>query len=345
MLQSTGTQGAPRGAEPTVSSTQGKSRCGLSILGAIAIGFLVFPYSPAQAVDTVRIGVGIDPSFTTWWIAKDRGFFKKYNIDADITQFSGTPDMADATMAGEVAFGSSGTATYMPRFVRADALLIVATMANSTDNFKIAAHTSIKTLPELKGKRVGTVASSTTDYLWALLIKKLNIADSEINITPVTPPELPAALDRGDIQAFFCWEPWPSRAVEISGKDKVHILGSSRDAGYFQNYVLAGNKKYIQTNPDVTVRVLIALREASDYLARERADAVKIAAEHNKLSPQLAEYILGLYQFRMSLTDAVAEGAKVEEAWLRSKDRLKGDPIDWTKVIDRTYFDKAMASK
>jgi NitT/TauT family transport system substrate-binding protein len=253
--------------------------------------------------------------------------------------------MADATMAGEVDFGSSGTATYMPRFVRADALLIVATIANSTDNFKIAAHTSIKTLPELKGKRVGTVASSTTDYLWALLLKKLDIADSEINITPVTPPELPAALDRGDIQAFFCWEPWPSRAVDISGKDKVHILGSSRDAGYFQNFVIAGNKKYIQANPDVTVRVLIALREASDYLAREKADAVKIAAERNKLSPQLAEYILGLYQFRMSLTDAVAEGAKVEEAWLRSKDRLKGNPIDWTKVIDRTYFDKAMAAK
>jgi NitT/TauT family transport system substrate-binding protein len=345
MFQTMGIPDAPRGVGPAVSNTQAKSRRRSAMFGALAIGLLLFSHSPAQAVDNVRIGVGIDPSFTTWWIAKDRGFFKKYNIEADITQFSGTPDMADATMAGEVAFGSSGTATYMPRFVRADALLIVATMANSTDNFKVAAHTSIKALPELKGKRVGTVGSSTTDYLWALLIKKLNIAESEINIIPVTPPELPAALDRGDIQAFFCWEPWPSRAVEISGKDKVHILGSSRDAGYFQNFVIAGNKKYIEANPDVTVRVLMALREASDHLERDKADAVKIAAERNKLSPQLAEYILSLYQFRMSLTDAVAEGAKVEEAWLRSKDRLKGNPIDWTKVIDRTYFDKAMAAK
>jgi len=171
MFQSMGMPGAPRGAGPALSNTQAKPRRGSSIFGAIAIGLLVFSHSPAQAVDNVRIGVGIDPSFTTWWIAKDRGFFKKHDINADITQFSGTPDMADATMAGEMDFGSSGTATYMPRFVRADALLIVATIANSTDNFKIAAHTSIKTLPELKGKRVGTVASSTTDYLWALLIR------------------------------------------------------------------------------------------------------------------------------------------------------------------------------
>src|SRR5215831_10623678 len=96
MLQSMGMPGAPRGAEPAVSNSQAKSRCGSSIFGAIAIGLLVFSHSPTRAADNVRIGVGIDPSFTTWWIAKDRGFFDKHNIHADITQFSGTPDMADA---------------------------------------------------------------------------------------------------------------------------------------------------------------------------------------------------------------------------------------------------------
>ena len=345
MLQSTQTSVAPSAA-PVPSCGQGKPHSRSSIFGAIAIFLLALSNNPAHAADTVRIGVGIDPSFTTWWVAKDRGFFQKHNINAEITQFSGTPDMADATMAGEMDFGSSGTATYMPRFVRSDALLIVGTLANSTDNFKIAALTSIKSLPELKGKRVGTVASSTTDYLWALLLKKLNISDSEINIVPVTPPELPVALDRRDIVAFFCWEPWPSKAVEISGKDKVQILGSSRDAGYFQNFVIAGNRKFIQANPDATVRVLAALREASDYMARERAEAIKIAAERNKLTPQMAEYILGLYQFKLDLaTDVVTEGAKTEEAWLRSKERLKGNPIDWTKVIDRSYFEKATAAK
>jgi hypothetical protein len=39
------------------------------------------------------------------------------------------------------------------------------------------------------------------------------------------------------------------------------------------------------------------------------------------------------------------EGAKTEEAWMRGKERLRGAPIDWTKVIDRSYFDKATAMK
>jgi NitT/TauT family transport system substrate-binding protein len=315
-----------------------------SLMLTAAIGLLA-SVSAAAAQDTVRIGVGVDPSYTTWWVAKDKGFFTKYNIDAEITQFTGGPDLADATMAGEMDFGSSGTPTWVPRFVRTDNLLIVATMATSTDNFKMAALNSIKTLEDLKGKRVGTVAGSTIDYLWALVAKKLDIPDSALNTVPVTPPELPAALDRGDVQAFFSWEPWPSRAVEISGKNKVHILASSGDVGYFQSFIVVGNKKFVQAKPDVTARMLAALRDASDYVAADRAESIKITAARNKMTPQMAEYILGLYKFKLDLEDTMVSGSKVEEAWLRSKERLKGNPIDWAKIVDRSYFDKAMAMK
>ena len=316
-----------------------------SAIFAIGFSFFVASAGEATAQDTVRVGVGVDPSFTTWWVAKDRGFFAKYSINVEITQFPGGPDLADATMAGEMDFGSSGTATWMPRFVRSDALLIVGTMATSTDNFKMAANNSIKTLADLKGKKVGTVAGSTIDYLWALVAEKLNIPESALNIIPVTPPELPAALDRGDVQAFFSWEPWPSKSVEISGKDKVHILASSGDVGYFQSFVVVGNKKFIQGRPDVTVRMLAAMRDASDYLVSERAEAIKIAATRNKMTPQMADYILGLYKFKMDLADNVVTGAKTEEAWMRKKERLRGNPIDWTKVVDRSYLDRAMATK
>lgn len=316
-----------------------------AFLCVLITGFLLSLGHPALALDTVRIGVGVDPSFTTWWVAKDKGFFKKYNIYAEITQFSGGPDLADATMAGEMDFGSSGTATWMPRFERSDALRIVGSMAASTANFKLASLTSIKTLSDLKGKKVGTVAGSTTDYLWALVAKKLNVPESAFNVIPVTPPELPAALDRGDIQAFFSWEPWPSKAVQISGKDKVHILASSGDVSYFQSFVIVGNKTFIQQHPDVTVRLLAAMRDASDYLNQNHDDAIKIAADHNKMTPTMAEYILSLYDFKVDFSDRIISGAKVEEAWMRQKDRLKGEPIDWAKVADRKYYDQAMSEK
>ncbi len=311
----------------------------------IAVSLGLAASGAASAQDKIRVGVGVDPSYTTWWVAQDKGFFTNYGIAAELTQFPSGAEIADGVMAGELDFGASGTATWMPRFVRSDNLRLVATQATSTDNFKMAALTSLKSLSDLKGKKLGTVQGSTTDYLWALVAKKLNVPESELGITPVPPPELPAALDRGDIQAFFVWEPWPSKAVQISGKDKVHILASSGDVGYFQSFSIVGNKNFIQSHPDVTVRMLAALRDASNFMKTNRAEAVKVTAARNKVSPDMAEYIMGLYNFEVAFGDTIVSGAKVEEAWMRGKERLKGNPINWDAVVDRTYFDKSLSVK
>jgi len=317
--------------------------CRLQAVTFAAVLALAFSNARVFAQDQVRVGVGVDPSYTSWWVAADRGFFAKRNLKVELTQFSGGPDLADATMAGEQDFGSSGTATWMPRFVRSDALRIVCTMATSPNNFKMAALTSITSLAGLKGKKVGTVSGSSTDYLWALVAKKLEIPESGLDIVGITPPELAPALVRGDVQAFFSWEPWPTKAVEIAGKDKVHILASSGDVGYFQSFVVVGNKNFIQAKPDVTARLLAALRDATDYMNKERADAIKITATRNKMTPEMAEYIVGLYKFNLDIADSMKSAARTEEAWMRGKQRLRGNPIDWNVVVDRSYFDRAMA--
>ena len=295
-----------------------------------------------RAEETVRIGVGVDPVFTAWWIAEEKGFYKKYGIKAEITQFSGGPALADATMAGEVDIGSSGTATWMPRIVRGS-MVVLATMATSPDAFKMAARTNIKSLSDLQGKKVGTVGASSTDYLWVLLAKKLNVPESAFDVIPMTPPELVPSLDRGDIEAYFVWEPWASRAVEVSGKDKVHILANSGDVGYFLNFIVVANKKLAEANPEATTRVLAALRDAIAFQNSNPAEAARIGAEKNKLKPEMASYIINLYQFSLGIAPNTEVAAKTEEAWMRSKERLKGEPIDWSKTIDRSYLDRAIA--
>ena len=312
-------------------------------IGAIAFGLICTTAGQKTfAQETVRIAVGVDPVFTAWWIAEEKGFYKKHGIRAEITQFSGGPALADATMAGEADIGSSGTATWMPRIVRGS-MVVLGTMATSPDAFKMAALTNIQSLSDLKGKKVGSVGGSSTDYLWVLLAKKLNVPELALQVIGMPPPELVPSLDRGDIQAYFVWEPWASRAVEVSGKNKVHILANSGDVGYFLNFVVVANKKFVDAKPDATTRVLAALRDAIDFQNRNPAEAARIGAEKNKLKPEMASYIINLYQFSLGIAPNTEVAAKTEEAWMRSKERLKGDPIDWSKAIDRSYLDRALA--
>jgi NitT/TauT family transport system substrate-binding protein len=314
-------------------------------IAATTLGLLFSISAPqVRAQETVRIAVGVDPVFTPWWIAEEKGFYKKYGVKAEITQFSGGPALADATMAGEADIGSSGTATWMPRIVRGS-MVVLGTMATSPDAFKMAARSGIKSLSDLQGKKVGTVGASSTDYLWVLVAKKLNVPESAFDVIPMTPPELVPSLDRGDIQAYFVWEPWASRAVEVSGKDKVHILANSGDVGYFLNFIVVANKKFAEANPEATARVLAALREAIAFQNSNPAEAARIGAEKNKLKPEMASYIINLYQYSLGIAPNTEAAAKTEETWMRSKERLKGDPIDWSKTIDRSYLDRAAAMR
>lgn len=298
----------------------------------------------ADAQDVVRVAVGVDPVYTPWWVAQEKGFFAKHNIKAELTQFSGGPDLADATMADEEDVGSSGTATWMPRLEHGS-LVVLATMATSPNAFRMAALTSIKTLADLRGKKVGSVAGSSTDYLWYLVTRKLKIPETGVQVVGMPPPELVPSLDRGDINAFWCWEPWPTRAVQVSGKDKVHILANSGAIGYELNFVVVANKAFVAAKPKVVVRLLAALRDAIDYQNKNPKEAAEIGATSNKLTPALASSIIDLYHFSLGLSGQLATAAKTEEEWMRSKDRLKGAPIDWNKTIERSYLDKSMAMK
>jgi len=283
--------------------------------------------------------------YVQWWVAHEKGFFKKYNLTSEIKQFTGGPDMADAVMAGEMDFGSSGTATLMPRIARGN-LLVIATISTSPVSFKVAARTSIQSPADLRGKKVGTVGGSTTDYLWTVLAKRYGIPENELQLVSVQPPELVPALDRGDIQAFMSWEPWPSRAVEISGKDKVRVLLTSGDFGYFLHFIAVVHPKFAAAKPDATARVLAALRDASEFVYTNRAEAIQIGAQYSKIKPELSASIIDQYKYTLTLTEEMRRVAKEEEAWMRSKGRIKtADPIDWSKTIDPRYLEKSMAIK
>src|SRR5438045_3880735 len=52
----------------------------LQAIMVAAVFCLAFSNASTVAQDTVRVGVGVDPSFTSWWVAADKGFFAKRNL-------------------------------------------------------------------------------------------------------------------------------------------------------------------------------------------------------------------------------------------------------------------------
>ena len=61
----------------------------------------------AHAQEVVRIAVGVDRCLPLGGLLRRRDFSRNTALNSKITQFSGGPDLADATMAGETDIASS----------------------------------------------------------------------------------------------------------------------------------------------------------------------------------------------------------------------------------------------
>src|SRR3989344_1857495 len=65
----------------------------------------------------------------------------------------------------------------------------------------------IKTPGDLRGKKIGTLPGTNSDYFMFVFLDSYGIKPKDIQIISMPPTEMVSALVNGDIDAFFAWEP------------------------------------------------------------------------------------------------------------------------------------------
>jgi ABC-type nitrate/sulfonate/bicarbonate transport system substrate-binding protein len=86
---------------------------------------------------------------------------------------------------------------------------------------------------------------------------------------------LPAALCKGDIAAFFIWQPIGSRTLEICPND-AHQLADA--TGYIQGYLVAGARSEFLNSADGADKVVRFLRAILKGRAKAESDFRAVAA-------------------------------------------------------------------
>ncbi|MBI5442300.1 MAG: ABC transporter substrate-binding protein, partial [Deltaproteobacteria bacterium] len=251
-----------------------------SFAAALAAAFLLSSLAaPARADQKLRIGTGIDPVYTTYYVAESLGLFKKHGVDAELKLFSRGGEALDALMAGELQAQSSAEYPDILAIDKNPDVIIVGVSCVAPHTIKLTARADIKKPQDFIGKKIGSALGSVTDYCFDKYFEKNGVDRSKVNYVNVPPPESVPLLDKGDISAFFYWEPWPSKALEVSGS-KVHILGSSAQLGvYSSKLFITVPRSFAEKNPDTIKNFLKALSEAGEYAQQNPQEAHKIVAK------------------------------------------------------------------
>lgn len=238
----------------------------------------------APALETIEVNFGYIPDFngtSLLAIAEDQGIWEKYALDVETLSFTNGPLQIQALGTGDLDFGYIGPgAMWLP--ASGQAKIVAINTLGQAD--RVVAQPGINSIEELRGKTVAVPEGTSGDMILTLALKEAGMTKADIEVAPMDPATVVAALSSGQVDGAGFWYPGLATVVE-NVPDLVELAKNSDfvDSVAFPTAFVAGND-VVENETEMLNRVLAALREAIDYRATNTDDAIALTADFLNLT-------------------------------------------------------------
>jgi ABC-type nitrate/sulfonate/bicarbonate transport system substrate-binding protein len=273
------------------------------LLAAGAATALPLPAFAQGSLIRMAIATGVDPSFAPYYVAKEGGFFQRNGLDVTVNTGPSGSAMVAFLIGNQInsAYGAeqAGVSAHL-----VDPNVVAVAEGTALLRWISVLGRGVENMEALKGKRVGVARGTGSETFWLSVVSKLNLNPADYTIVNVEAPEMVAALERGNIDAFAVWEPWPTRALRaISG---TKILVSNEQIQIVRNYVYM-NKGWAEQNAEATQRLMRSLIQAQEFCESNQAEAAAQVARFLRQDRAFVQELMTKVGYRMNLTpDSVA---------------------------------------
>jgi len=310
------------------------------ILIGITIGGCFQPTGKyIETVDEEKVTLGVEDSLLTGtvWVAESKGYFEMEGLDLDIKEFDSGRLSFQAMLKGEgINISTVATTPIMfSSFDRKD-FYIFSTFVYANEDIKVIANRSegITAAADLKGKKIGTPAGTTGQFVAEVFLVNNGILPSEVEIIDISPSELPDALKNKQVDVIVIWEPHAYNAQNLLGQDAIRLSGSELYRTTFNFLVM---KDYAESHPEVLVKFLRAIDNATDFIGENREESQAIVAERLELDKENMTKFWDVFTFEVSLGQSLLVAIEAEARWA-IKNKLT-DKIEIPNYLDYIYYD------
>ncbi len=228
-------------------------------------------------------------AFNTWIgysplvIAREKGMLKSRGLTVEISMLEGVGEKNSALIRGTVdAVGHTADAAVVSAASGVDGQVIFI-FDQSWGADGLLTRSNVKSVQDLKGKRVALEPGFTGHFFFLSLLKDAGMKPTDVQIVPMETGQAGSTFVAGGVDAAETWEPWLGKAKAMPN---AKVLLSSADKPGRIVDVLYMNRKTIQDRGDDVVKLVQAMGEATDWYATNKAEGDAIMAKFWKLSPQ-----------------------------------------------------------
>ena len=313
----------------------------------IASSLVAFSCSSAPEPAAVRKVVISYPnkSGSQWplYLAKETGAYAKYGLDVSL-EFVAFPGNIAALVSGQSQMVNTSLEQDMQAASKDGSMALIGSSLNR-GTFALLANKNIKTVEQLKGKKIAVTQIGDAPYGYVVsILAKAGMKDRDVEWIPVGGPASgrAAALTSGRADAAILTAPLYFK-LEAEGYNTLVNLAERDDIFASTAYLVA--KKDLQPDTKLAEALVKAHAEAIKTFYADKTVAV---AAYRKFDPEVsqedAERTYELYAKPQAFERVpyVLKGA-VESVLAQQNDAQLAERMksyDWKQVIDNSIVDK-----
>jgi NitT/TauT family transport system substrate-binding protein len=190
--------------------------------------------------------------------------FAPADLKIEIIVFDSPTDGKNAVVTKSVDFGTFGIAAAILGGAVGEPVVVVGALSNKGMGVISKAGSDIKSVKDLKGKRVGIWPGSTQEVFIMERLRMEGLSIKDVTAVRVPFGEMPAMLARGDVDAYVGAEPGPALSITSGAGQLVEYPYSTPMGGL--NMIFGTHEDTVAKNPDLVRTMLKTHSQAVEFM-------------------------------------------------------------------------------
>lgn len=239
----------------------------------------------ARSAEPLKVGYSDWPGWVAWQVAIEKGWLKEAGVNVEFEWFDYVPSM-DALSAGKIdgVTCTNGDALVMGGSGTKNVMIMLTDYSNGND--MIVGKAGLKSLKDLKGKKVGIEVGFVEHLLLLNGLQKAGMKESDVELVNTKTNETPQVLASGQVDAIGAWQPNSGEAMKQS-PGATPIYTSADEPGLIYD-VLTVSPTSLATRRADWLKLIAVWQKVVTYIndPKTQDDAVRIMAARVGLKPE-----------------------------------------------------------
>jgi ABC-type nitrate/sulfonate/bicarbonate transport system substrate-binding protein len=293
--------------------------------------------------DKIRIGVPLFPTVAfPAFVAKDKGFFEKNGLQAEIIRINSEPTTYQALISGSIDVAAGAPAGLVLANIQGVPVVSLGSWDNTVP-YTLATREKIADLSKLKGKKIGVnrLGGKSSLILRVMLEDAgLNPAKDVILLQLGGSQERLAALMRGGVDAA---------PVDYAFEPKMKQMGFFLVAGRktsFMNGSLAVKQASLRADPGKWKRFVKAFSEATQYIKVQKEGTLEVLSRVTQMHDRATlDFIYEEMRSRANVSLRPPQEAIDNLIKMVAYDDKRALSLDKSKLFDISILNEPEAAK